>query len=142
MHNIPRLVLDANIMVSALMGRSFPLLVALDERGVRLMAAIHQIAETRRVLHDKSSYTPEEVEERMADLIAVVMPLHPTLYDKHEERARSCLLERAQPDWPVLAACYETSSAAWSHDQDLFGSGVAVWSTKILRTQIEGIGAG
>ncbi len=141
MHDIPRLILDANIMVSALMGRSFPLLLVLDERGIRLMAAVHQIAETRKILHDKSSYTPEEVEARMADLISVVMPLHPMLYDKHEARARSCLLERGQPDWSVLAACYETASAAWSHDKDLFGSGVAVWSTKILRKQLDTVEA-
>jgi len=140
-NDISRLVLDANIMVSALMGRSFPLLLALDERGVRLMAALHQIAETRKILHEKSSYTPQQVDERMENLLAIVEPLHPMLYHRHEQRARSCLLERGQPDWPVIAASYETAAAIWSHDKDFFGSGAPVWSTKILKKQLERVAA-
>jgi predicted nucleic acid-binding protein len=137
MRDIPRLVLDANIMVSALAGRSFPLLLALFEKGVLLLSPAHQLAETRKTLSEKFDVTENWVDLQMERLNTVVMPLHPALFDKHEEVAKSRLHQRGQPDWPVLAASMETASAVWSHDKDFFGSGVAVWSTTVLRKQLE-----
>jgi predicted nucleic acid-binding protein len=133
---IPRLVLDANIMVSALLGRSLPLLASLFDNGVRLLAPVQQLAETRNVLTRKSFLSESEIAVLMDSLLRFVMPLHPFLLDKHEDKARARLHERGQPDWPVLAASMETKSAIWSHDKDFFGSGASVWSTSILRKQL------
>lgn len=127
-------------MVSALMGQSFPILMELLEKGVLLMAPLHQIAETRKVLAEKSSYTPDEAEAQMERLMTVVVPLHPALYGKHEESARLRLRDRGQPDWPVLAASFETVASIWSHDKDFFGSGASVWSTQMLKRQIKIVG--
>jgi predicted nucleic acid-binding protein len=137
MRNIPRLILDANIMVSALVGKSFPLLLSLFEKGVLLLAPAQQLAETRKTLTEKFDVSENWVDSQMEQLNAVVMPLHPALFDKHEAVARSRLHQRGQPDWPVLAASMETASAVWSHDKDFFGSGAAVWSTSVLRKQLE-----
>jgi predicted nucleic acid-binding protein len=140
MRDIPRLILDANIMVSALAGRSFPLLLALFEKGVLLLAPVQQLAETRKTLFEKFDVSEKWVDLQMKQLDAVVMPLHPALFDKHESAAKIRLHQRGQPDWPVLAASMETASAVWSHDKDFFGSGVAVWSTTVLRKQLETAG--
>lgn len=136
-NDYPRLVLDANIMISALVGRSFPILLNLFERGVLLFAPLPQLAETRRKIGDIAALPHGWVDEQMERLAAVVIPLHPVLLEKHETIARSRLAVRGQPDWPILAGCYEVRGAAWSHDKDLFGSGVAVWSTSILVRQID-----
>jgi predicted nucleic acid-binding protein len=138
---ISRLVLDANIMVSALMGHSFPILMKLFESGTVLLAPLHQIAETRDVLQKKSSYTDMEIEDQMGRLLVVVMPMHPLLFERHETSARARLHERGQPDWPVLAASIESGAAIWSHDKDFFGSGAPVWSTRILLKQLEHVSA-
>jgi len=140
MNDFPRLILDANIMVSALLGKSFPLLLTMFEGGVRLIAPVHQIAETRTILVKRSSASNDWIDSRMRDLLAIVEPIHPALLDKHEDKARSRLHARGQPDWPVLAAAYETAGAVWSHDKDFFGSGAPVWSTKIIRKQLERVG--
>ncbi len=137
MRDIPRLILDANIMVSALAGQSFPLLLELFEKGVLLLAPAQQLAETRKTLSEKFDVSEKWVDSQMEQLNAVVMPLHPALFDKHEYVARGRLHERGQSDWPVLAASIETASAVWSHDKDFFGSGAAVWSTGVLRKQLE-----
>lgn len=133
----PRLVLDANIMVSALLGKSFPFLLDLFEKGVLLLAPVQQLAETRKTLGDRPGLTESWIDAQMERLVALVMPLHPALLDKHEAKARSRLGRRGQPDWPVLAASYEANAAVWSHDKDFFGSGAPVWSTRILRKQLE-----
>jgi hypothetical protein len=138
--DFPRLVLDANIMVSALLGRSFPILVALLERGVAMFAPLQQLAETRTVL-ERRNLPAEWIDAQMHRLSEVVIPLHPALLDKHRAKALSRLGARGEPDWPVLAGCYETAGAAWSHDRDLFGSGTAIWSTKVLMRQLGALSA-
>lgn len=124
-------------MVSALLGRSFPFLLRLVEERVLLFAPVPQLAETRHRLAELSGLPADWVDAQMAQLHELVEPLHPVLLEKHEMRARSRLGERGQPDWPVLAACYETKGAAWSHDKDLFGSGAPVWSTRVLMRQLD-----
>lgn len=136
-NDFPRLILDANIMVSALLGRSFPFLLRLFEAGVQLFAPVQQLVETRHVLMRRPGLTASWVDGQMARLHALVMPLHPALLDDHEAKARSRLGARGQADWPVLAATYATGGAAWSHDRDLFGTGAPVWSTKVLVGQMD-----
>ena len=134
--DIPRLVLDANIMISAVMGRSFSILLALLEAGVVLMAPVQQLAETRAVLKRRPALPSDWIDAQMMRLLQVVVPLNPAMFDEHEVAARTRLQERGQSDWPVLAASLATGSAIWSHDKDFFGSGAAVWSTRILIKQI------
>ncbi len=112
-------------------------MLGLFEHGVVLMAPVQQLAETRKILLEKMSLSEEWVEDQMERLGALVMPLHPAIFDKHERDAKIRLHSRGQPDWPVLAASIETGSAIWSHDKDFFGSGAPVWSTAILRKQVE-----
>lgn len=134
--DLSRVVLDANIMVSALLGRSFPLLLALFERGVELFAPVHQLAETRKKLTERPGVASDWIDAQMERLITVVRPLHPALIQPYEEVARARLHERGQPDWPVLAGSMATDGAVWSHDKDFFGSGAAVWSTWVIRREL------
>lgn len=140
--DFPRLVLDANIMISALLGTSFPFLLALYEAGVDLMAPVQQIAETRHKLSQRPALSATWIDEQMVSLATVVRPLHPALLEEHAVKARSRLGPRGEPDWPVLAATYAAGAAAWSHDKDLFGSGAAVWSTRILMREMNYVRAG
>ncbi len=135
--DFPRLVLDANVMVSALVGTSFPVLLRLFESGVVLMAPVQQLAETRHTMLEKMRLSSDWVDGQMDRLNTVVIPIHPALLEQHRERAQRRLHARGQPDWPVLAATYATRAAAWSHDKDLFGTGAAVWSTKVLRREAD-----
>jgi predicted nucleic acid-binding protein len=136
MIDIRRLVLDANIMVSALLGTSFPFLVSLIENDVILLAPEQQLAETRKTLLNRPKASSNWVDAQMERLNTVVIALPASLFGHHEKVARSRLHQRGQPDWPVLAASFEMAAAIWSHDKDFFGSGAPVWSTKILRKQM------
>lgn len=125
-------MLDANIMVSALLGRSFPLLLDLFERGVELFAAVHQLAETRKTLIERKKLPVDWTDAQMERLTALIRPLHPALVQPYEDVARSRLGPHGQHDWPVLAGSMATDAAVWSHDNHLFGSGAAVWSTVVI----------
>lgn len=137
MHDFPRLILDANIMLSALLGRSFPLLLQMVERGIHLFAPEPQLAEVRKELGRRPKTNPDWVAAQLARLETVVIRLPAEFFEAHEEKARSRLDERGQPDWPVVAASFETAAGIWSHDKDFFGSGTPVWSMRVLRRQME-----
>lgn len=135
--DFPRLVLDANVMVSAAIGGSFPLLVRLFIAGVDLLAPVHQWAETRHVLLNKIKAPPDWVRDQMTELATVIRPIHPAVLEPYRERSLSRLRPGAQPDWPVLAATYAARAAVWSHDKDLWGTGAPIWFTRTLRREME-----
>ncbi len=137
MHDFPRLVLDANIMVSALLGKSFPFLLNLMESGVLLFSTETQIAEVKKTLYQRPNITPEWADAQLGRLHTIIIALPASFFVHHEKKARTRLHARGQPDWPILAASYETSAGVWSHDKDLFGTGASVWSTKVLRKEME-----
>lgn len=136
-NSFDRLIVDANVMVSALLGTSFGLLVNLFEGGVMLMSPVHQIAETWTVVARESRQTPEWTDTQMQRLLTVIRPIGPALFDQYERSARLRLHMRGQPDWPIIAAAMATDADVWSHDRDFIGSGAPVWSTRVLRRQLE-----
>jgi predicted nucleic acid-binding protein len=121
------LIVDANILTSAFLGHSFPLLVASRERGIILAMPVHQYAETKMVLARKLTL-PGDAIDAVALPIIEVIPVQ--AYAGFESEARARLHARGQPDWPVLAAALAYQDEIWSNDRDLFGAGVAVWSTR------------
>lgn len=124
-----RLVVDANIMVSALLGRSFPLLLRLYEAGVWLFAPVQQLAETRYRVAKNSRAEESWVDAQMERLNTVVIPLHPAFAATEREQAQTRLGPHGQPDWPVLAAALALAGHIWTNDRDFFGVGVPVWSS-------------
>lgn len=124
------LVVDANIMASALMGTTLPLLADQAARGIVLAAPVPQLAETRKVLDRRGA---PDAEARMQALLAIVDPLEPIVFEGLEAQARERLEPHGQPDWPVLAAAMALGAGIWSHDKDFLGVGVPVWSNRNVR---------
>lgn len=128
------IVLDANILVSAILGRSVPrVLRAAYARGVVLGVTEAQLAEAREVLVGKLRLSDEETELGLSRVAPFLELLGTELYEPMEQRARQRLHERGQSDWPVLAAALATGSGIWTHDRDLFGVGVPIWSSRNMQ---------
>lgn len=125
----PAIVIDANIMVGALLGRTLPLIAELAQR-VPVVTPPAQLAETRRALVRLGK---QDVDRAMRALMEIVEPLNATIFAPFESRARERLHERSQPDWPVLAAAMALGAGIWSRDPDLFGTGVPMWFTRNIR---------
>jgi predicted nucleic acid-binding protein len=51
------------------------------------------------------------------------------LYADYRETANKRVLTRDPDDWPVVAVALLLDLPVWTEDQDLFGSGVATWTT-------------
>jgi predicted nucleic acid-binding protein len=139
------IVLDANILVRAILGRRVKTLLEIyAARGVRFCAP-------RDAFDDAAKYLPEILARRgktTADFAAALEylgqieePLEPEFYNFFENEARIRLQGRDEEDWPVLAAALGLQCPIWTEDADFFGTGVAVWTTSrieiFLRAQTE-----
>lgn len=124
------LVLDANILVRAVLGR-------------RVLELLTQHYETTtffapdEAFTDAETYLPRIFETRKLDwnlgaavlarLPTLVQPVELAVYSEFEAQARRRI--RDERDWPVLATALALDCPVWTEDQDFFGSGVATWTT-------------
>ncbi len=123
------LILDANVLVSAALGRSRSLIEATAARGLDLLVPIAQRLEAATVLV-RLGGSPVSVETSLGFTSRTVRVIEPEAYDGFEPAARARLGAHGQSDWPVLAAALALEADIWSNDRDFFGLGVAVWTTR------------
>ena len=128
------IILDANTMVSAILGiHTRSVLKEAETRGLRIGATLRQIDEAARVLTEKLSVPTADATELLDDLTAGVELIPEAAFTAFEGAARERLHERGQSDWPILAAAMAYDAGIWSNDRDFFGVGVPVWSTRNIR---------
>ena len=123
------LIVDANVLTSAVFGRSIDLLFDLASRGVRLLVPVRMMIEAQKVVERVAGLEPGEALKRVAALTEMVEVLDVDYYLSREDAARQRLGEAGQGDWPVLASALALDASIWSNDRDFFGVGVPVWST-------------
>lgn len=123
-----KLVVDANIAVSAIVGRKDPI-GAMVRAGATLFMPEPQALEAARILQRKFFFSEAEAFAALDDLFGGLQIIALDAIEPSHAVAASRLESRAQPDWPVLAAAIGLDAHIWSHDRDFFGVGVAVWKT-------------
>ena len=126
------LVLDANILIRAVL-------------GVRVSSIIHKFAPKTALLAPVSAFEearyslPRIVQRRnmpvltaMAALESLEVLVHPVelrTFAAFELVARQLIRVRDEKDWPVLASALALGCPIWTEDTDFFGCGVATWTT-------------
>lgn len=63
------------------------------------------------------------------ELAAFIGCMEAGIYGRFETTARQRLKKRDEEDWPVLATALALECPIWTEDVDLFGTGVATWTT-------------
>lgn len=131
---IRRLVLDANILIRAVLGR----------RVKRVITAYIVDAEffvPEDAYYDAERYLPkllteharaEEVETALAYLTQLreVLALVPeSVYLNKKADALARIGMRDPTDWPILATAIVFNCPIWTEDKDFFGTGVPTWTT-------------
>jgi len=124
------LVLDADILIRAVLGRRALDLISRHQDGTAFFAADESFA-------DAAKYLPPIFARRGLDwaigaavlnqLPALVQSVDHEVYAAFEAAARRRI--RDQRDWPVLATALALNCPIWTEDADFFGSGVATWTT-------------
>ena len=136
------IVLDANILIRAVLGRRVRQLIdTYASQGVRFFAP--DVA-----FDDAEKYLPPLLKKRgkpHADISAsleylrnLIEPVAPELYAVFESEARQRLRGRDEGDWPILATALGLACPVWTEDADFFGTGVAVWTTNRIEIFLKG----
>jgi predicted nucleic acid-binding protein len=127
------LVLDANILIRAILGRRVrQLLDSYAGRGLSFCAPDSAYAEAEKYLPallKKRGKSDADLAATLEDLRLLVKPINRDAYEHLEAEARERLRGRDEDDWPVLATALSFSCAIWTEDADFFGAGVAQWTS-------------
>ncbi len=129
------IVLDANILIRAVLGRRVLALIERNASRVRFLVPEEAVADARayvppillrKGLPEEASSPFLETLERLP-LLVTVMPRE--AYADLEAEARLRLKGRDEEDWPIVALALKLGCPVWTEDPDFFGSGVATWTS-------------
>ena len=126
------IVLDANILIRAVLGRRVREILETHFTRVRFFTPDTALAETREHLPnilEKRGIHPEAAVAVLEEILVLINCIDAEIYGPFESAARGRLSRRDEEDWPVLAAALALECPIWTEDADFFGAGVATWTT-------------
>ena len=125
-------VLDANILIRAVLGLRVLSLLLVYARRVRFLAPDTAFAEAREKLPGILERRGVPVAPAMValDRLSVLVErVDLEVYSQFEKVARRRIELRDEEDWPIVAAALALDCPIWTEDADFFGCGVATWTT-------------
>ncbi len=139
------LVLDANILLRAVLGSRVRLVLQTYEEAAAFCSPDVCFQEAREYIPDlceRRGFDPSLALSVLEGVSRIVVPVDKSLYENFEKVARERIQLRDPDDWPVVAVALMLELPVWTEDQDFFGSGVATWTTDrvelYLRGSVEG----
>jgi predicted nucleic acid-binding protein len=126
------LVLDANILMRAVLGKRTRALLARYGERVEFVSPGVAFDEARRRLPqviERRKLRGEPFMKYFDSLASIVRTVDLEDYAGFEAIARERIARRDEDDWPILAAALALGCPIWTEDTDFFGCGVATWTT-------------
>lgn len=126
------IVLDANILIRAVLGKRVRELLLEYAVTVKFFAPDVAYADARKYLPallEKRGVQSASAMAVLDTLEAIVQPLELELYVGLQQQALQRIAMRDADDWPVLACAMTIGCSVWTEDTDFFGTGVATWTT-------------
>jgi predicted nucleic acid-binding protein len=136
------LVLDANILVRAVLGKRVGDILERHHHHAKFFSPEICFEEAREHLPailKKRGIDPSHALETLDHLRAIVQPVKATFYRRLERTARSRIRSRDDDDWPALALALSLNLPIWTEGQDLFGVGIATWTTDRIELYFEDV---
>ena len=126
------LVLDANILIRAVLGKRVRRLLEIHANRVSFLVpetAYLEAAEHLALLVVKRGGDPEKALAALKSMAALGIIVSGDIYGDFAAEARKRLGTRDPEDWPILAAALALACPIWTEDADFFGCGVATWTS-------------
>jgi predicted nucleic acid-binding protein len=130
------LVVDANILVRAVLGRRVREVFETYVGEVPFFvpdSAYAEAEERLAALVIKRGDNPEKALALLRSLVRLVERIGSEVYGEFEVEARERLARRDPEDWPMLASALALRCPIWTEDTDFFGCGVATWTSDRVR---------
>ena len=126
------IVLDANILIRAVLGKQVRELIFGNVETVKFFAPDVAYADARKYLPallKKRGVEPSAAMLVLDRLECIVQPIDFELYTGMQQQALQRIAVRDADDWPVLACAMTLGCPVWTEDADFFGTGVATWTS-------------
>jgi predicted nucleic acid-binding protein len=126
------IVLDANILIRAVLGRKVRDLIVLNADSVKFFAPDVAYEDARKYLPD--ILRKRNIDENIAMLVldqleTIIRPIDFVMYQSMQQKALQRIAFRDADDWPILACAMMLGCPVWTEDTDFFGTGVATWTS-------------
>ena len=135
------IVLDANILIRAVLGRRVRGLLQAYEDSIVFYTPDVCVDDAReyipRVLISRGD-DPETGTAVLDQVELLVQPVDEALYRDFGQLARERVAARDVEDWLVVAVALMLSAPVWTEDRDFFGSGIATWTTDRVELYLQG----
>lgn len=131
------LVLDANILIRAVLGSRVRNLICENAEHVQFFTPSVCVNDARKYLPDILKARGIDANPAIAVLDLVmgyVQVLENEWLQDYEAPSKARMAKRDLDDWPVLAAALVMGCPIWTEDADFFGVGVATWTTQHVAT--------
>lgn len=130
-----RLVVDANILIRAVLGQRVRRLIdeGCDEVAFYVAEAnydeaVHYLAE----LAPARGISDEVWQAALNSVMAAIQIVAQDELLPLEAEAKARIARRDIRDWPAVAAAMQFDCPVWTEDQDFFGAGVSTWTTETV----------
>lgn len=128
-----RLVIDANILIRAVLGARVRELIERYCDSVAFYMAQTNAEEAEfylsTVLAPKRGFSKAVWRATYNGVMNVVQVITDEVLVEVESNAKARIAARDVNDWPAVAAALLLDCPVWTEDQDFFGSGIATWAT-------------
>jgi predicted nucleic acid-binding protein len=126
------LVIDANILVRAVLGRRVREIIETYSEQASFFVPEVAYAEAEEhvpslVIRRGGDF--EKAVRFLRSLRGLVELIGCEVYSDFESTARERLGDRDPEDWPILASALAIGCPIWTEDTDFFGCGVPTWTT-------------
>jgi predicted nucleic acid-binding protein len=129
------LVLDANILIRAVLGQRVRHLIKQYQDRVDFYVPDLCLVEARRHLPGILSDRGVQVEPGVAmleEISSLMEPVSPGLYARFKIPALQRVSSRDPKDWPIVATALLLRCPIWTEDRDFFGIGIPTWVTELV----------
>ena len=128
----PLLVLDANILIRAVLGSRVRNIIFSNQAHARFFAPDVAYSDARTYLPGlfaKRGLSAESAMNLLEMLEGLVRPLSLDAYGHMQVQALQRIGGRDADDWPIVASALVLDCPIWTEDQAFFGTGVPTWTT-------------
>jgi predicted nucleic acid-binding protein len=135
------IVLDANILIRAVLGKRVRELLIEHATAVKYFAPDVAYADAREhlpALLKKRGIDGAVAMAVLDSLESIVQAIDVELYAGQRQPALQRIAIRDADDWPVLAWAMTIGCPVWTEDADFFGTGVAIWTTDRVELYLAG----
>lgn len=136
-----RIVLDANILVRAVLGRRVRELLEQYGAEVSFFAPELIFEEAARhlpAIAAKRGHSSGTLLESLDRLRVITESVAEDAIASLRNTALARIGSRDPMDWPIVAASLALNCPVWTEDHDFFGAGVATWTTATVEIYLRG----